>query len=34
MPAYLAGQKDGFLEELLLVVFAEVEVLVGCGVEG
>lgn len=26
MPAYLAGEEEGFLEKLLVVVFAEVEV--------
>lgn len=34
MPADLAGQEDGFLKELLLVVFAEVEVVVGGSVQG
>ena len=42
MPAYLAGEEEGFLEKLLVVVFAEVEVRgwwgvkvqdVVCGVE-
>ena len=26
MPTYLAGQEEGFLEKLLVVVFAEMEV--------
>lgn len=34
MPPYFAGQQFGLLEELLLVVFAEVKVRVGRGVEG
>lgn len=34
MPADLAGQELGFLEEFLLVVFAEVEVCSGGVVEG
>lgn len=34
MPPYLAGEEPRFLEEFLLVVFAEVEVGVGRGVQG
>ena len=33
MPAYLAGKEERFLEELLVVVFAEVEVGGRRGVE-
>ena len=33
MPAYLVREEEGFLEELLVVVFAEVEVGGGWGVE-
>lgn len=34
MPADLARQQSGLLQQLLLVVFAEVEVVVGGGVQG
>lgn len=33
MPAYLAGEKKGLLEKLLVVVFAKVEVRGWWGVE-
>ena len=33
MPAYLFGEEEGLLEELLVVVFAEVEVGRRWGVE-
>ena len=33
MPAYLAGEEEGFLEEFLVVVFAEMEVGGRRGVE-
>ena len=33
MPAYFAGKEEGFLEKLLVVVFAEVEVGGWWGVE-
>lgn len=34
MPADLPGQEEGLLEEFLLVVFAEMEVVVGGDVKG
>ena len=34
MPAYLAREEDGFLQEFLLVVFAKVDMVVGCGGQG
>ena len=33
MPAYLAGEEERFLEKLLVVIFAEVEVRGRWGVE-
>ncbi len=33
MPAYLTGEEEGFLEKLLVVVFAEMEVGGWRGVE-